>query len=63
MESTVAADEEAEEEEEEAPLPATLAAREEHQAKPRADFKTLFEVNINADFYGPVIYKAANGRE
>ena len=52
MEATVAAAEEAEEEEE-APSPATLATGEEHQAKPRAAFKTVFEVNINAAFYGP----------
>ena len=62
IEATVAAAEEAEEEEE-APLPATLATGEEHQAKPRAAFKTVFEVNINAAFYGPVKYKAPNGRE
>ena len=38
MEVTVAAAEEAEEEEA-APSPAILATGEEHQAKPRADFK------------------------
>ena len=63
MEATVAVAEEVEEEEEEAQSPATLATREEHQAKSRAAFKTVFEVNINAAFYGPVIYKAPNGRE
>ena len=61
-EATVAASEDAEEEEE-APSLATLATGEEHQAKPRAALKTVFEVNINAAFYGPVRYKAANGRE
>ena len=44
-------------------MPATLAAREEHQAKPRADFKIVFEANINAAFYGTVRYKSPNGRE
>ena len=52
MEATVSAAEEAEEEEE-AQSPATLATGEEHRAKPRAAFKILFEVNINAAFYGP----------
>ena len=60
--ATVAAAEEAEKQEE-APSPATLATEEEHQAKPRACFKTVFEVNINADFYGPVRYKAPIARE
>ena len=59
MEATVAAAEETEEEEESL-SPATLATGEEHQTKPRAAFKTVFEVNINAAFYGPVIYKAPN---
>ena len=61
-EATVAASEEAEEKEE-APSPATMAIREEHQEKPRAAFKNVFGVNINAAFYVPVRYKAPNGRE
>ena len=61
-EATVAAAEEAEEEEE-APSLTTLATEEEQQENPSAALKNIFEVNINADFYGTIIYKSPNRRE